>query len=95
MDPVDKKVLESSSRKRLRRMLFGPARGVARDDEEKNTVTVVRGFFMCDICGFPGKKMTRLQKRHTGECQAKYLNRMQTGKRAKTGVRARQMRRKA
>ncbi len=31
---------------------------------------VVRGEFLCDICGLPGTKLCPTQKRHAGECAA-------------------------
>jgi hypothetical protein len=55
------------------------------------------GDFICDQCGEPGKKNSRQQKRHAGECLREYQRKLK--KRppalAAAGVRARQRRRNA
>jgi hypothetical protein len=55
------------------------------------------GDFVCDQCGEPGKKNSRQQKRHDGECLKEYQRKLK--KRppglATAGVQARRRRRNA
>lgn len=57
------------------------------------------GTFICDICGLPGVKMSRQQKRHDGACKKEARRRRELAvsrvERAKHGVTARRARRNA
>lgn len=55
------------------------------------------GTFICDICGLPGAKHSRQQKRHDGECKIEARRRRDDGlgrrHRSAHGVQARRARR--
>lgn len=50
--------------------------------------------FICDICGLPGERTAKGQKRHEGKCREEYQRGLHSGAVKRTWLRARQLRRR-